>query len=334
MAFQTVNLAAIADAIREKDGTTDPILPIDFPDRIRAIPTGTDTSDATATADDILFPKTAYVDGQKVVGSIIPTQQPTPDINVDPTGLVTSEVIQPYSGYVAAGTRTAAMQLPTVGWKTVTPKSSQQVAVERGVYTTGEVLVAGDSNLAPDNIKSGVSIFGVVGSYSGGSSGGTTTPTPTPSETSETIGDLISKKGIKISSAYNLSTDTVSEKKWTLPSSIDANKVVAVTWSSPITKTSGFNNGNIMIVGFTYLFPFIMSETSVFGIVSHAYYDNFTTPGAARAYHTIFLGDSAIYGNAVSSELPYLTKSGNTLDIKSQSSVFSTGGKVYVLYTN
>lgn len=36
-AFQTENLKAIADAIREKDGTNGAIMPLDFPDRIRAI---------------------------------------------------------------------------------------------------------------------------------------------------------------------------------------------------------------------------------------------------------------------------------------------------------
>lgn len=40
MSVQETNLKAIADAIREKDGTTDPIPAADFPDRILAIPSG------------------------------------------------------------------------------------------------------------------------------------------------------------------------------------------------------------------------------------------------------------------------------------------------------
>lgn len=40
MSVQETNLRAIADAIREKDGTTGPIPAADFPERIRAIPAG------------------------------------------------------------------------------------------------------------------------------------------------------------------------------------------------------------------------------------------------------------------------------------------------------
>ena len=39
-----------------------------------------------------------------------------------------------------------------------------------GKYTTGDVYVSGDSNLVSGNIKSGVTIFNVAGTYGGGSS--------------------------------------------------------------------------------------------------------------------------------------------------------------------
>lgn len=49
--------------------------------------------------------------------------------------------------------------------KVVTPSTKQQLAVEAYKYTSGNVYVAGDSNLTAGNIKKGVSIFGVAGTY-------------------------------------------------------------------------------------------------------------------------------------------------------------------------
>jgi len=86
---------------------------------------GPDTSDATASAGDILSPKTAYANGQKVTGSIL-----------------------------------------TVPGRTVTPSASSQTVIQAGRYAAGDIAVAGDANLVPGNIKSGVSIFGVSGSLS------------------------------------------------------------------------------------------------------------------------------------------------------------------------
>ena len=57
--------------------------------------------------------------------------------------------------------------MPEQGGKTVTPKSSNQTAVSANRYVTGNIIVAGDSNLNAANIKKGVRIFGITGTFEG-----------------------------------------------------------------------------------------------------------------------------------------------------------------------
>lgn len=131
---------------------------------------GVDTSDATATASDILDGKTAYANGEKVTGTIPTVEQATPSISVSTGGKITASATQS-AGYVSAGTKSATKQLATTVAQTITPGTSDKT-IASGRYLTGTQTIKGDANLVAANIKSGVSIFGVAGTYEGGGGSG------------------------------------------------------------------------------------------------------------------------------------------------------------------
>ena len=79
------------------------------------------------------------------------------------------------AGYISSGTAgnssvSLTASVTTKAAATITPGTSNQT-IASGTYLTGTQTIAGDSDLVASNIKSGVDIFGVVGTYSGGGGG-------------------------------------------------------------------------------------------------------------------------------------------------------------------
>lgn len=170
-------------------------------------------------------------DGSIITGTMPTITKPTPSITVSSSGLITAKTDQTQSGYVISGTATNTKQLTTQEGTTITPGTSQKTAVSSGRYTTGPVYVAGDSNLIPSNIKSGVSIFGVSGNLSSSGYNGN---------------NLTS---VSISSQYS------SGIAFTFPGNFDRIMFIAY-----ISNNSG---GSIQFLGEAYLLPNGNSDGSI-----------------------------------------------------------------------
>lgn len=94
--------------------------------------------------------------------------QPAPTVTINSsTGVVTAKYT-PVAGLVEdTEVKSQALELTVQGAQTITPGTADQT-IAAGKYLTGVQTIKGDANLTPGYIKSGVSIFGVTGSYSGG----------------------------------------------------------------------------------------------------------------------------------------------------------------------
>lgn len=118
---------------------------------------GIDTSDATAVAGDLRQGKTAYAKGAKLVGTLVPLD--TTDANA-----VATDILAGKTAYVNGVKVTGSIASQEA--QTITPAVTAQT-IEAGKYLAGAITINGDANLLAENIKSGVTIFGVAGTYTG-----------------------------------------------------------------------------------------------------------------------------------------------------------------------
>lgn len=128
------------------------------------------------TTEQTVTPDSGYDGLESVSVEAMPQGRMGPiDITVSSFGLITAQPYVDSPGYITqAEMDSNTKQLTVQGAQTITPGTANKT-IASGRYLTGTQTIKGDANLVAGNIKSGVSIFGVAGSYEGsggGSSGG------------------------------------------------------------------------------------------------------------------------------------------------------------------
>ena len=135
-----------------------------YANKINSISTGIslDPLPNPAGAAQILTGKEAYNDqGQKLTGIL------QPGIDTSDATAIAGDILSGKTAYVAG--QKISGTIPSKAAATITPGTSNQT-IAAGQYLSGTQTIAGASTLIAGNIKSGVSIFGVTGTYIGGSS--------------------------------------------------------------------------------------------------------------------------------------------------------------------
>jgi hypothetical protein len=117
------------------------------------------TKNAVAQSGDIAEGKTAYVNGQLVTGTFVPLDTSNATATAD-------DLMEGATAYVNGVKITGKIkQYPQDQYYM---PGTDSIVIPKGVYISGSILVRGSAYLLPENIKEGVTIFGVKGTYKGG----------------------------------------------------------------------------------------------------------------------------------------------------------------------
>ena len=113
------------------------------------------TTGSNATASEIEAGKTAYVNGKLVTGTFV-------EIDTSYATATEADILSGYTAYVN-GAKVIG-KIPTFTPGSYTP-GTKDIVIPKGYYIDGKITIQGSPNLLPENIKEGVEIFGVKGTY-------------------------------------------------------------------------------------------------------------------------------------------------------------------------
>ena len=180
--------------------------------------------------------KNCYLEKGKEVGWSIPASKFGDATAAD---VVKGKTFTSSAGFMATGTYEPPSTEPTLQAKSVTPTVVEQVVTPDANYDgLSQVTVAGDANLTADNIKEGVSIFGVLGTLAASSGGSGNCEAYTIDVTNPTVSFTTTSGDIKVwGYAYSTSSSGWGGSSTTVHAFCGDGYYTPANWGSP-SKTS------------------------------------------------------------------------------------------------